>query len=113
MTKHTDRDVIDHALNLLQHPNRWCQGDYALTDDGTPCEPTAPEARQWCLLGAIERGAAAYGLDHRPAIAFLRHAAYPGQRGAKIADWNDDPERTHSQVITLLRNARDSLEPQQ
>lgn len=113
MTKHTLADVIDYALNLLQHPSRWCQGDYAVTDDGTPCQPAAPDARRWCLLGALERGGYAYGHSIDQLHALARRTAAQPRPDNTITTWNDQPGRTHTEVLDLLRQMRDSLVTQQ
>lgn len=76
----------------------WCQGHYALTNDNVPCSATSDEAKQWCILGACN----AAKLTSKELCIFF--TLFTQTVGNSIAEWNDAPERTKEEVVTLLRS---------
>lgn len=45
--------VIDALRRRLDGERRWTRHVLARTSKGKPCTPCHPDARQWCLSGAI------------------------------------------------------------
>lgn len=45
--------VLEKAYALIRSKKRWCQGPQAKTEDGQFAGATAPDACQWCAIGAI------------------------------------------------------------
>lgn len=74
----------------------WCQGVNAKDSYGYFCEPTSPCAIKWCLIGAIQ---AAYPQDTRKRMEI--HSKLESHSPI-IAHWNDAPNRTQAEVISLL-----------
>lgn len=50
-----DVDVLKSALALIENADRWTQNTYARNDMGLSVPPDSPDARNWCLSGAILR----------------------------------------------------------
>jgi hypothetical protein len=62
-------------------------------------------ARRYCALGAIMRAGREFGLpieDARNALEW--------QTIRPVANWNDDPSRTHAEVIAALDGAIAALD---
>lgn len=83
----------------------WCQGTQARTPTGASCNIFAPNAAQFCALGAISRAA---GKDRAAALEALDrisalippphyHPEYSG-----ITRWNDARATTREQVLALF-----------
>ena len=52
-----DAAVLENACALLSSPVRWTCGAWARDSAGEPCNPLAPQARQWCAWGALQKSA--------------------------------------------------------
>lgn len=72
----------------------WCQGDYATDAQGASVEETSPHAVSWCAFGSIK---ASYGPDNFEPVHRLGNVL--DRKGCNIPYWNDDPSRTHGDVI--------------
>jgi hypothetical protein len=44
--------VLTEAKTLIEDPSKWCQKAYARDAEGKATMATAPDACQWCSLGA-------------------------------------------------------------
>ena len=83
----------------------WCQNAEARTLQGAAVDISAGNAAEWSLLGALQ---AVTFRDSSTTLEDLRNAL-----GAiadliedpSLADWNDKPERTASDVTALLADA--------
>lgn len=96
------------VASLLATPDRWCQGNRALTEDCRGVDDCHPAACRWCLLGAIGRvyeGAAAYAAAVDKVAAVLPENSAAGCNGARCWLWNDASERTHADVIAAVTAA--------
>lgn len=84
------------AYELLAGPKAWNQGRMARNAKGYPVDPESPKACSWCAVGAILRcyGLAAMSL---PKIDILR------AKTGNTLWWNDRPERTHAEVVAVLK----------
>jgi len=52
-----DAAVLRDACALVSSPVRWTCGAWARDSTGEPCSPLAPQARQWCAWGALQKSA--------------------------------------------------------
>jgi len=88
------------AHELLSPEGAWTQGVMASDQDGLVCWALAPQARSWCLLGALHRcyndTDYGYAVDDIESILRLQGYDYPEA-------WNDAPERTQAEVVALLK----------
>src|SRR5262249_23615330 len=50
-----DAAVLRDACALLSSPARWTCGAWARDSTGEQCSPPAPQARQWCACGALQK----------------------------------------------------------
>ena len=86
---------IDAVIDLLSTPDKWCKGALK-SHDG-----------RYCIRGAVRAVGAAEVLE--PAIL---HAIgeIGGQRFRRIESFNDHPNTSHDQVMSVLYRARDRLQ---
>ena len=99
--------VLTAARALIAKPGKWTQDRLAGNHDGIMCDFQDGAAYQFCMLGAvmraaseIEPGAAAYHLSG-VALGCLRNVIGNGL----ISDFNDDPDRTHDEVLAAFDRA--------
>jgi hypothetical protein len=89
---------------LLADEQRWCRGSFARGWRDIPVPVKSAVARRYCMLGATMRAGRELGLptdDARNALEW--------QTGHPVQDWNDDPARTHADVIAAFDAAVVSL----
>lgn len=92
-------EVLESAKELLATERAWCQHQYFFLDGDT---------YRYCLLGALQNS---YGTDDREnhaaraAVADNIPRSCPDMRRMHIARWNDRPERTYEDVVSLLDRA--------
>lgn len=105
--------VLEEAENLLKDPGSWCTGADGLNDAGESVSPYKPECRQRCLGGAIafasyNIGSGKYSLS--PATIQLMLVTVRWLAGGQISDCNDAKNRTHAEVLGILRQGVAVLE---
>lgn len=84
-------EIVRRMEELLARPENWCQGK-------------AEDGPAMCLLWVLHSAATDYS-DQRPIIKiFYDFMAEP------IQIWNDDPARTHADVLDLLARTRRHFE---
>jgi hypothetical protein len=83
----------------------WCQGDEATNDEGEASDVQAAETTHWSLLGALQ--AATFGDDttRLEDVAVAVSAIAELISDPSLANWNDAPGRTRSDVGLLLAHA--------
>jgi len=102
----------------------WCQGAHAVSINGRRCDIDAPKARRFDIVGAMFKagelppGAWAALMEHvgdhrREEVertvtnsverARLQRKAF--EMASDLARWNDQPNRTQSEVLDVLRRA--------
>jgi len=88
------------AYKLLEKPEHWTTGQFARDAEGRGCHSHSTRAVSWCARGAIEK--CYKDLTVFPALERLWEAI-----GARVGiiNWNDDPKRTHAQVVAMLKKA--------
>ena len=85
---------IDAVLDLLSTPDKWCKGALR-SHDG-----------RYCIRGAVMSVGATDQLE--PAI-LQAIGEVAGRRFRRIESFNDYPNTTHEQVVTVLQRARDNM----
>lgn len=92
----TTKEILIAARAKIDAPERWTQGVVARNADGHPTYISAENAVCWCIAGAIT----SVGGDDVACGVFLRAT------GTKhIGKWNDDPTRTHAEVLAAFDRA--------
>lgn len=89
------------VAELLESPERWCQGMNAQNAAGQYALVRSHDACRWCLRGAV---ALIYGDEMNVAWAKLKEAIGVAP-GDSLIPWNDAPERTHAEVLAAVRKA--------
>jgi len=92
--------VLVRARELLVDERSWCQRSFARGWLDIPVPSQSAFARRYCALGAIMRAGRELGLPVKEAAKALEW-----QTVRPVADWNDDPRRTHAEVITTFDHA--------
>jgi len=85
---------IDAVIDLLSTPDKWCKGALR-SHDG-----------RYCIRGAVMSIGATDQLE--PAI-LQAIGEVAGRRFRRIESFNDYPNTTHEQVVTVLQRARDNM----
>jgi hypothetical protein len=96
--------VLARARALLADEQRWCRGSFARSWI-IPVRPRSAFARRFCALGAIMRAGRELGIpveDARNALEW--------QTIRPVPNWNDDPRRTHADVIAAFDGAIAALD---
>jgi hypothetical protein len=86
--------VLAWARQLLIDEQRWCKRSFARSWFDIPVPSGSAWARRFCALGAIMRAGRELGLPIEDARRVLEW-----QTIIPVADWNDDAQRTHAEVI--------------
>ena len=85
---------LDTVIDLLETPDRWCKGALR-SHDG-----------RYCLRGAIR---AVNGSDVLEPAILQAIGQVAGRRFRRIEAFNDHPNTTHDQVVSVLARARGNL----
>ena len=89
------------AHELLSDPNKWTKDVLARRHDGSPVPPTSPAACSFCIVGALYH---CYPSEQAMKIWIKLDEEFYDKNDEKgIGDWNDDPSRTHEEVVELLK----------
>jgi hypothetical protein len=81
---------IDAVIDLLATPDRWCKGALK-SHDG-----------RHCIRGAVR----ALDADALEPVILRAIGEVAGPRFRRIESFNDHPQTSHEQVLTVLRRAR-------
>ena len=101
----------------------WAQETSALDKDGLDVHPWDPHACQWCLSGAIQKAHDDLWNEHsklpyHSPAHFMDEWCDANDRGmhpmgggneATIFVFNDEPHRTHEEVVQSLKNMQGDL----
>ncbi len=96
--------LLARARVLLADEQRWCQRAFARSWL-KPVPPQSAFAGRFCAIGAIMRAGRELGLPTKDACIALEW-----QTARPVEDWNDDPARTHAEVIATFDAAVVALE---
>jgi hypothetical protein len=97
--------VLTRARELIRDERRWCRRTYARGWRGLPVPVQSSAAHRFCAVGALLRAGRELGLpveDARNALEW--------QTIRPVQDWNDDPARTHHEVMAAFDAAVVALE---
>jgi hypothetical protein len=105
--------MVDEARRLVA--GGWCQGASARDDAGLEVPSWSDEARSWSLLGALlsswhshdSQGNGEVGAHLADAEALGRATEVLGDvlGTASLKGWNDEPDRTHGEVVGAFEQA--------
>ncbi|WPH57723.1 hypothetical protein [Mycobacterium phage WXIN] len=108
----TTAEILEEAGQILADPTAWLQGRYsngaALGASWYGGEPQQlAEATCFCSLGAIREAYRRRGIpingDANSAAWALEDVGTVGS----VNEWNDHPDRQHSEIVEMFRKARD------
>jgi len=112
MTTSAGARVLADATRLVVRG--WCQQADARNADGDQVEPWDPQATSWSLLGAIVSVLEAEARDHGEVpleeLAAALYAIADVIEVDSLTQWNDAPERTHHEVVSMLEAAETAFE---
>lgn len=89
------------AYELLEQ-NDLCKGWYAKDKEGNDVQPLNPNACAFCTMGALQRAYENWYIRQQ-AINRLENKIHRIAGDFSIARWNDKPERTKEEVVSLLK----------
>lgn len=92
-------DIVQQVLTLLEDPNAWCRGQFAITYKGRSVSVHDSSAYRWCLVGAIAKYTQ-YDLELRSAVTVHLEHIYECK---DLSRFND--RHGYDAVITGLRKA--------
>jgi len=103
MTVDIKKMILIEARQLIE--KGWTQGTNARKIDGTPTTVDDPEAVCFCAIGAIMR--AEYDVRHLDYFVDIleRLKRHHERYDPSISSWNDNRNRTKTQVIALFDKA--------
>ena len=94
----TAAEILRSVRVKLTTPECWMQHHNAVDEFGDSVHPADPTAACWCLEGAI--------YSHRDAnrVRALGIVLDVLEEDGELEafEWNDDPDRTHAEVLDLL-----------
>jgi len=97
--------VLSRARELIDDERRWCRRTYSRGWKGLPVPVQSSAAQRFCAVGALLRAGRELGLPFEDA-----RNALEWQTVRPVQDWNDDPARTHREVIAAFDAAVAALE---
>ena len=83
----------------------WTQGAAARLASGWPTEPHDMEATCFCLFGAYQR-------HYTPKTKYLWDLLAAFDDKHDLVGWNDEPERTQTEVLAFIKNVIDAVSNQ-
>jgi len=96
--------ILCSARARLTDPARWLHGHEheAVDVHGRRCLAWAPNAARWDLYGALQAAEGTVPATDE-ALRFLAHAAKLACVDLlAVAEWADEPERTHAEILAVL-----------
>ncbi len=105
----TTLELLKAARARIERPEAWTQGSWARDADGHRCAENAPGAVRWCSLGAIQGPRQVVG----DAEAALKDTLVDRGSSVAVSTFNDDPTRTHAEVLDLFDRTIARLEAAQ
>jgi hypothetical protein len=94
----TKKEVLIQAKAIIERG--WCQGTYAIDNDGHPVDFDSQKAVAWCIRGATCL-IAPDGYHNR----YGAHELIKSITITPISQWNDEPGRTKEEVLDVLTQA--------
>ena len=97
--------VLARARQLIAEEERWCRRTFARGWRGIPVPVQSGAARRFCAIGALLRAAREIGWPIEDA-----QNALEWQTMRPVQDWNDDPARSHREVVAAFDAAIAALD---
>lgn len=91
-------DRLKKVRELLEKPERWCQKDSAVDADGNFVNARSRKAVAFCLMGA-----AIHVSESMHVTGALSDALPENVYG--LTYYNDQPERTHADILRVVDQA--------
>lgn len=91
---------------LLASSDNWTRCAMARDQDGLHTATKSPDARSWCLMWAFMycyRRTDDASRNERVVAAFRLYTTFP-LNDMPMLTWNDAPDRTHDEVLQLLKH---------
>lgn len=94
----TPKEILIAARALIDTPEKWVKGAFALHTDHGTC---------YCLAGALLKATPGdiFNEDFAAAGTVLKKAINSPSADFRLHLWNDAPERTHSEVLAVVDRA--------
>ena len=94
-------EILIAMKEKIATPEKWLQGGHAKNVEGEYVDPESKDAICWCSLGA------AWAVTHStPEDSYFTALEYVRKFTDKdLLFWNDDPERTHEEVMNAFDKA--------
>ena len=114
MTKNKIKNRLRAARKLIEKPEHWTKGAFQRDISGYPVTTERAEVVSRCAYGAIIDAClaanSAYSDDERIIRSLLmdsvkRHLPIDDPSYLGIARWNDEPSRTHAEVVLAFDRA--------
>jgi hypothetical protein len=97
--------VLARARELIADEERWCRRSFARSWLNIPVPVQSVAARRFCAMGAIMHAGRKLGMRVEEA-----RNVFEWQIARPIEQWNDDPVRTHAEVIAAFNSAIAALD---
>jgi len=94
-------ETLALARAKINTPEKWTQRVFARDSAGRQCGDGSPDARCWCLLGALNSLYAPYFVCPDTVLRYV-HLAIGDD---PIDAWNDAAGRSHHEVLAALSRA--------
>jgi hypothetical protein len=91
------------AYELLAEPSRWTKGTLARDSEGFATNVNGPTACSFCLVGAIEHCYTSIQDTLRATTKVKQELRKQYPNVEFVGQWNDHPDRTHEEVVNLLK----------
>ena len=99
----TAAELLREARKLLEDPSHWTKGAFAKAAAGCAIASTSDNAVCWCAIGALRRfDRGGYSAAYSNAV-FVLQCCVSGSGG--VAEFNDDPNTTHADVLAMFDRA--------
>jgi len=106
--------ILDRMADLLAYEECWAQGKRAVSATGRMVKAKGSNAVAWSIVGAAFK--VGDGHDYRAQYlvnkAFYRAIRKRRKPAVSAEEWNDAPERKHSEVLEAIAKARAIVESQ-
>jgi hypothetical protein len=111
-------EILMRMRKLLANEDNWTKEMYARDSFGVPIFVNNAKATQFCLMGALFLSNHMLNIKCSKAMRMktkdevIQYLAAIGHLPfGDLVRWNDDEERTHAQVLSLLDAAITNLQP--
>lgn len=101
-------EALRRARGYIGTPERWTQRFFARDKHGNFTYPYKDDAVCFCALGAVNVENLPKGVTN--AMHGALYAVLAKLEVDSIAEYNDDPERTHKEILALFDAAIEILE---